>query len=143
MKFHYIYIHASPEGIPFYVGKGSGRRAHNMTDRNSSHQSQIDNFGKKCVLVYIHYCNSSEHAYDCERWMIEYGRNHRWPLTNKNSGGYGGTGTSEQIRRGRLITNRNKLFAVDADRIESWQNKISNWKEPVPLADQLKSYNKR
>ena len=24
---HYVYIHSSPDGVPFYVGKGTGKRA--------------------------------------------------------------------------------------------------------------------
>jgi hypothetical protein len=38
MAQFYTYLHCKPDGTPFYVGKGSGKRSNFMYDRNPHHQ---------------------------------------------------------------------------------------------------------
>ena len=87
----YIYVHCKPTGMPFYVGKGHGNRAYNLT-RKEWHAHVVEKYGIENIQIFVHVCESEAHAYICERWLISYGRAHKWPLVNLTDGGEGCSG---------------------------------------------------
>ena len=123
--FHYVYVHCLPDGVPFYVGKGSGRRAYVLAARNSNHGAIVSMVGKGNVLIYLHECETERGAYSYERWLIRYFRKAGHKLTNVNDGGYGGDGSgSLRIKIGRQISANPILTKEQYGRIEAWRRAI-------------------
>jgi hypothetical protein len=87
MKQFYIYVHCKPDGEPFYVGKGHGERAWNFNPRNLHYERIVSKHCQLGVVVYVYVCTSEQHAFDCEVWMIAYGRLNGWNLSNIQAGG--------------------------------------------------------
>lgn len=90
--FCYVYIVFRPNGIPCYVGKGTGDRfkRHN---RKNAHLRNIANAadGELPVVIIRDGLNNSD-AYDLEKELIEIiGREPCGPLVNKSDGGKGGS----------------------------------------------------
>jgi hypothetical protein len=90
----YVYGHFTDENseIPFYIGKGSGDRYKNHSNRNNEWKSFVKTNG---VIPKILYTDLTEQgAFNKERELIElYGRQdtNTGTLLNKSSGGEGGT----------------------------------------------------
>ena len=85
MNNYYVYLHKTKSGIPFYVGKGKGKRAYS-TDRNKDWKALVDRIGQ--YDVEIAYNNLSEdESFEIEKRLIaEIGVNN---LTNMTTGGEG------------------------------------------------------
>ena len=66
----YIYVHSRPDGRPFYVGKGSGVRAHNMRRRNPHHRAIIAKYGAENIKVDLIEMKSDEAAFLGEQLLI-------------------------------------------------------------------------
>jgi hypothetical protein len=68
MNNHYVYIHKTKDGIPFYVGKGKGKRAWS-TNRNADWKEFVNRIGD--YNVELPYTNLSEQkALDIEKKLI-------------------------------------------------------------------------
>ena len=50
MNNYYVYIHKTKDGVPFYVGKGKGRRAWS-TDRNKNWKELVNTIGEYDVEI--------------------------------------------------------------------------------------------
>ena len=50
-QIEYVYTHATPDGVVFYVGKGRGDRSKDFYDRKPSHILITQKVGRKNVLV--------------------------------------------------------------------------------------------
>lgn len=87
----FAYIHCRPDGTPFYVGKGSLRRAKYFGERNSYHKAVVNKHGSKNILVGMLPCSDSPIAYELERGLIKRLRAMGIPLTNFTLGGEGGS----------------------------------------------------
>ena len=87
----YTYLHCKPDGTPFYVGKGSGRRATFFFDRNEYHTRIVAKYGKENIKVYKFDCESEEQAFSDEKRQIECLRLNGFVLANFSDGGKGGT----------------------------------------------------
>jgi hypothetical protein len=96
---HYVYQYVDPNsGLPFYVGKGSGRRcfkhlweAQNNLCKNKYLQNVILQVGKPKIEI-VQTFETAEDAYALERQLVErYGRriNGTGILTNIDVGGRG------------------------------------------------------
>jgi hypothetical protein len=111
MKKFYVYIHCKPNGDPFYVGKGNGKRSHDFYHgRSNWHKRVVAKIGgKEHVKIYVRNCDSEQQAHEHEIWLIAYGRVHGWPLVNMTDGGEGTSG----LKRGPLSQER--------------KNQISKW----------------
>lgn len=96
----YIYIHCrASDGLPFYVGKGSGKRAWQFSGRNSHWKNTRNKHG---VFVEIVFDNlTEEESFQCEKDTILEFNYFNYPLTNKTTGGEGISGYihSEKSRR--------------------------------------------
>ncbi len=106
----YVYHYLREDGRPYYVGKGSGRRA-------------FVNSGKPCGtppkhrIVFIQTGLTENEAFDLERGEISrYGRvdNGTGILRNKSDGGQGRSGkeTSEETRRLRSVNQLGKRHSI-------------------------------
>lgn len=96
----YTYLHCTPDFLPFYVGKGSGKRAYFMYDRNPHHQNKIKKYGKENIKVFVFPCDSEKQAFSDEIQQIRQLRRDGYDLVNLTDGGDGATGFvhSEETR---------------------------------------------
>ena len=99
MSTSYSYIHCRPDGTPFYVGKGSLRRAKYLGERNSYHQAIVHKDGKENILIGLMECSSSDIAYELERGVIKCFKRMGVKLTNFTDGGEGGKNPCEETRK--------------------------------------------
>ena len=91
-KQFYTYIHAKPDGIPFYVGKGQGKRMFNLTKRNPHHKNVIAKYGKSNIGIGKIDCSSEDIAFNLEIGMIKCFKRTGYELVNKSNGGEGSAG---------------------------------------------------
>jgi len=94
----YAYIHCKPDGAPFYVGKGSLRRAKYLGERNAYHQSVVNKHGRENILVGMLECSSSDIAFALEKGIIKCLRRQGTKLTNFTDGGEGGVNPCPETR---------------------------------------------
>lgn len=97
----YVYIHCKPNGDPFYVGKGSGRRSREFKlGRNQHYKNTVAKYGKNKIEVLIFPKNSENEALITEsKWIYEL-RQAGFKLCNQTDGGDGVSGHkhTEEIR---------------------------------------------
>ncbi len=68
----YVYTHARPDGSVFYVGKGAGRRAWDMSPsrRSEWHNNVVRKHGRKNIIVQTYPAASEQDAFAMEAKMI-------------------------------------------------------------------------
>ena len=90
----YVYIWRRPNGEPFYVGKGKGKRAHNTTGRSKEFKEVYSVGGCAVEIVdwFIH--ESQAHAHEIELIALYGRRDMGGLLVNKTDGGEGASGLS-------------------------------------------------
>jgi hypothetical protein len=91
-KQFYAYIHARPDGTPFYVGKGNGRRVRNFSKRNPHHKNIVAKYGKNNILIGSLECSTEAISFELEKGMIKCLRKMGVELTNRTNGGEGCVG---------------------------------------------------
>jgi len=93
MKQFYIYIKCKPDGTPFYVGKGCGKRYGQMVSgRNKKFIHIVAKYGKSNILTYIFLEESERDALDNEVIAIKSLRDAGYDLANMTDGGEGTSG---------------------------------------------------
>ena len=55
-QIEYVYTHATPDGVVFYVGKGQGDRAKNFYNRSLAHVAITKAAGNRNILVNVIAC---------------------------------------------------------------------------------------
>jgi hypothetical protein len=98
MSQFYIYLHCKPNGDPFYVGKGTLARSHNLAKRSDHHKRIVAKYGIEIIV----FQRESEHdALNDEIKWIKILREAGYLLCNITSGGEGHSGhsPSEETRR--------------------------------------------
>lgn len=91
MTQFYTYLHCKPNGDPFYVGKGLGKRSHVFTSgRNKHHQRIVAKHGRENIGVFVFPCDTEAQAHADEIQQIAQLRREGYELSNKSSGGEGG-----------------------------------------------------
>lgn len=113
MKQFYVYLHCKPDGDPFYVGKGHGKRCREFKiGRNAKHKAVVAKHGADSVVVMV-FNRASEHAaLVSEREWIRTLRGAGYNLVNLTSGGQGLSDPSPETRAklsGLKMGNKNFL----------------------------------
>jgi hypothetical protein len=88
----YAYIHCKPDGTPFYVGKGLGKRYLPSSKRNAHYRRTADKYGISNIGVGIFPCSSNSIALELEVGLIKCLRTMGILLTNQTDGGEGALG---------------------------------------------------
>lgn len=91
-KQFYVYIHKKPDGTPFYVGKGTGKRAYTFHRRTEWHKNIVSKYGKDNIIVEVINCISESQAFDLERVYIKQFKHDGVCLVNLTDGGEGVAG---------------------------------------------------
>lgn len=94
---YYTYIHATPNGDVFYVGKGTGRRMYSMGDRSYEWREELNKHDGILIKV-IKRFNTEAEAFTHEKELVVYYTKLGCKLVNKTDGGCGVIGyvVSEQ-----------------------------------------------
>lgn len=111
----YAYVHATPDGTPFYVGKGLLRRAREFRrNRNTWYLRVVEKYGEPLVGMFE--CSSEETAFLLERGVIRCLRRQGTVLTNLTSGGEGMSGWSpnDEYRARMSERMRGRTVSVEA-----------------------------
>ena len=110
---YYVYTLSLPDGTPFYVGKGKGKRINDHgTTRGRLKEvnavlARLKASGETCLRAIVRGGLTENEAFEAERDLIaQIGRAPNGPLVNCNDGGWGGrnpsASTRERIRRARV-----------------------------------------
>ena len=102
MKQFYTYLHCKPDGTPFYVGKGCGKRFRVFTQRGEFHANVVAKYGAKNILLFVFPCDSEQQAFDDEIQQIAQLRRDGFRLANSTDGGEGASGrvlSEESLRK--------------------------------------------
>lgn len=88
----YAYIHAKPDGTPFYVGKGRRDRKRVAAVRNTWHTNIVGKYGPENILVGKLDCSTEAIAFELEKGLIKCLRRMGIKLCNLTDGGEGMSG---------------------------------------------------
>ena len=88
----YTYLHCRPDGSPFYVGKGKGKRSHNFYHRSAHHKNIVAKYGRENIQVIVTKKDSEESAFKSEIRLIKMMRWAGFELCNYTDGGEGTSG---------------------------------------------------
>ena len=93
MDQFYTYLHCRPNGDPFYVGKGRGKRSRSLKcGRNSHHIKVVAKYGSNNIGIYLFPCESEAQAIRDEIQQIAQLRRDGYVLANATNGGEGVSG---------------------------------------------------
>ena len=106
-KIFGVYTHARPNGIVFYVGKGTRDRSSPKGRRTAWHKHVVDKYGHENIKVRFYACSSEVNAFKRERKMIKNYRNNGIVLVNITDGGEGAAGRI--LTKGQRDQIRDKL----------------------------------
>jgi len=122
----YVYVHRrATDNKIFYVGKGKGRRAYEINNRNNHWKYTFIKHGLIIELV----CNfyDEKDAFTLERELISwYGRGN---LCNYTDGGEGLSNPSDETRRKLSLAHSGRFLPERVKRIISEKTKL-NWGNP-------------
>jgi hypothetical protein len=147
----YTYSHATPEGRIFYIGKGQGKRAHQLKYRNDKWKKIVAKYGSPIVQILAHWKTEAE-ALDHEILLIDCFRDMGYNLANLTDGGEGTSGykhTPEQIEKNRQAKLGsipwNKGTPSGLKHSDEFKQKISNlhkgnkWRQGLPTSTKQKA----
>jgi hypothetical protein len=109
----YTYIHASPDGDVFYVGKGKDNRAYSMSDRSWVWRDRFNKNDGILVKIVRRFETELE-SYSHEKELIEHYKSTGCDLVNMTEGGPGVYGyvqseKTRQIKRQRMLGYKHEL----------------------------------
>ena len=131
-KQFYAYIHARPDGTPFYVGKGTGPRHHRFEERSEWHKRIVAKCGgQENILVGTYPVSSEEFAFELEIGLIKTLRRMGYTLCNLTTGGEGAAGVVVSQ------ATRQKISALHKGRVQSaeWVERRAAAKRGVPFPE--------
>lgn len=100
-KSFYVYLHFTPNGDPFYVGKGSGLRSHDLNGRNKYHKRIVKKYG---IEILVFQRDSEQDAFNTEITWIKVLRDAGYKLCNCTDGGEGVSGYEHSIETKKLLS---------------------------------------
>jgi hypothetical protein len=147
----YTYSHAIPEGRIFYIGKGQGKRAHQLKYRNDKWKKVVSKYGNPTVQVLAEWKTEAE-ALEHEMFLIQCFRDMGYSLANLTDGGEGTSGykhTPEQVERNRRAklgsTPWNKGVSSGLQHSEEFKQRLSKvhkgnkWRLGLPTSAKQKA----
>jgi hypothetical protein len=147
----YTYSHAVPEGRIFYIGKGQGKRAHQLKYRNDKWKKIVAKYGRPTVQVLADWKTEAE-ALEHEMFLIQCFRDMGYSLANLTDGGEGTSGykhTPEQVEKNRLAklgsTPWNKGIPSGLKHSEEFKQRLSKvhkdnkWRLGLPTSEKQKT----
>ena len=115
-RTYYVYEHwRGDRDECFYVGKGRGVRAHNMSRRNAHHkaiQSKLSRLGMAVEVRLVAFGLSQKEAFKVEMERIAFWRAMNIDLTNQSDGGDGNCGYRHTEEAKKKISVRNLSFGI-------------------------------
>lgn len=112
-----VYVHMKPDLTPFYVGKGTEKRARNLYRkwRNKWHQHTVAKYGAENIVIETHACATNEEACQREIMAIAALRAAGVKLVNLTNGGEGQLGVplSAEARRKQSIRCKGVPLSTD------------------------------
>lgn len=130
MNKYYVYLHVKlTNGEPFYVGKGSGRRAFNKHNRSVYWKRIVDKYGYD--IIFLEDNLTEEESFELETyWIMRIGRIDlgSGTLINYSDGGYGGTRRKLTEEHKRKLSEANKgqvSWAKGVKKSDETKKKIS------------------
>ena len=118
-KSFYTYLHCKPDGTPFYVGKGSKKRAFSFYDRSKYHKRVVEKYGKDNIQVFVFECVNEAQAFADEISHIKQLRFEGFILVNHTAGGEGISGFSHSEET------KLKLAAKALGRVHSTERRLA------------------
>ena len=91
MTQFYTYAHYKPTGGIFYIGKGTGKRAHSLVGRNPHWKQIVKKYGNPYVKILANW-DTEQEAFDHEKLLISCFRKMGINLANITNGGDGNFG---------------------------------------------------
>jgi hypothetical protein len=123
----FTYLHCSPDGVPFYVGKGTLRRSKKTYNRNVYYERTVQKIGKENILIGRIECSTDDIAFELERGVIKCLKRSGVKLTNLNEGGLGNFGNCIPWSKGKKFTEEHKAKLSAAKIGKSPWNKNRAW----------------
>lgn len=93
----YTYLHCKPNGEPFYVGKGFGKRCNQFSTRSNHHKNIVAKYGRENISVFIFPCENEQQAFSDEVQQIAQLRSDGYKLANITNGGEGVSGLTKPV----------------------------------------------
>lgn len=125
MSGFYIYLHCKPDGTPFYVGKGTKKRANNMSNRTDWHKRIVAKHGVTVVLFPM---PSEQEAFANEIVWIAALKSAGFDLCNMTDGGEGASGNKKTAEAAEKTAKAHRGMK----RSEETKRRISEAKRGVP-----------
>lgn len=122
----------------FYVGKGKGKRAYNLTNRNQHHKAIMAKLHREGFAMEVRIVASGldeDSAFSLEKDRIEFWRNAGCDLTNMTNGGEGLAGLKFSAEhRKRLSTSRKGKIISPEQKIKISLSLKGRKKDPASVA---------
>lgn len=114
MNKFYVYVHyRESDGTPFYVGKGSGKRAYSSSRRNQFWKNTKEKHGIRVEIIFDNL--TEEESFQCEIDTILEFKYFGYKLTNMTLGGEGVSGmiVSPETRSKISAAHKNRVFSEE------------------------------
>lgn len=113
----YTYAHYKPQGGLFYIGKGNGYRAYDISGRNTYWKRVVEKYGKPEVEI-LAYWDTEKEALDHEILLISCFKEMKFKLTNLTNGGEGTSGIKRTEEQKEKISKALKGHVKSAETIK-------------------------
>jgi hypothetical protein len=131
----YTYIHTrASDNMPFYVGKGNGRRSHSREGRNPYWHHTVAKHGIKIDIAAK--WSSEKEAFSHEKFLIQCFTDMGFPMVNMTTGGEGGSHTAETLAKlSKLAKGRKR-----PPRSPEWSKRIGDALRNRKISDDVKEH---
>ena len=130
MKY-YTYIHATPDGKVFYVGKGTGKRFYKMNRRSWLWYEVFKKHEGILMQIVAHFETETE-AYAHEMALIEFYKEEGCDLVNLSEGGAGPNGYAQSektrsLKRQKMLGYQHKKITCPKCGTSGGETSLKRW----------------